>query len=236
MFLDCSPVVLGIPVKICPKCGEAKALENFHRDKRRSDGRFPYCKACMSVHTRAWYEKNEDRAKAKAHTWRGANPERATENGRRWRNANASRIATYKDANREHRAQINKSWKKAHPDYHRKRYWANPERARERSREWSKSHPEVGRAHQHRRRARKAGVGGTYTIADLVAIRAAQTDKSGRLLCWHCGKPIKGKPHLDHWIPIDKGGPNDAGNLHYMHARCNLTKAAKHPTEIGRLL
>jgi 5-methylcytosine-specific restriction endonuclease McrA len=78
--------------------------------------------------------------------------------------------------------------------------------------------------------------GGSFTADDLVAIRAAQTDKKGRLICWRCGKPIKGTPELDHWIPIAKGGRNDAGNLHYMHRTCNRSKHAKMPTEIGRLI
>jgi hypothetical protein len=93
------------------------------------------------------------------------------------------------------------------------------------------------RASNHNRRARKQITGGTRTAADdLSAIRAAQTDKKGRLICWRCNKPIKETPHLDHWIPLDKGGSNDPGNLHYMHATCNLTKSAKHPFELGVLL
>jgi 5-methylcytosine-specific restriction endonuclease McrA len=105
---------------------------------------------------------------------------------------------------------------------------ANPERVAKQRRAYSASN--------HRRRARKLATGGTFTTADLDAIRAAQTDKRGRLICWRCGKPIKGTPELDHWIPIARGGRNDAGNLHYMHATCNRNKGAKLPTEIGRLI
>lgn len=31
-------------MKLCKKCGTEKSLENFHKDKSRSDGLFPWCK------------------------------------------------------------------------------------------------------------------------------------------------------------------------------------------------
>jgi hypothetical protein len=104
----------------------------------------------------------------------------------------------------------------------------------------------IGRAE---RRARVMNAEGTYTPDDLKAIRAAQTDRRGRLICWACEYPIIGDeppphrpngarlpPHLDHWIPLRHGGRNDAGNLHYMHGVCNLSKSDKMPAELGRLL
>lgn len=36
-------------MKTCTKCGEAKALDDFHRDKRKADGRRFRCKACENV-------------------------------------------------------------------------------------------------------------------------------------------------------------------------------------------
>jgi hypothetical protein len=89
---------------------------------------------------------------------------------------------------------------------------------------------------KHNRRARRRHASGTITKADIDAIRASQTDKRGRLICWRCNKPITGTPHLDHWIPLALGGTNGPGNLHYMHGLCNMSKGAKHPTEIGRLI
>ena len=86
-------------------------------------------------------------------------------------------------------------------------------------------------------------------MEDLDAIRKAQTDRHGRLICWACGYPIVGNEpppifpdaahlpsHVDHWVPLKHDGSNDAGNLHIMHGICNLKKGSKHPMEIGRLL
>ena len=30
--------------------------------------------------------------------------------------------------------------------------------------------------------------------------------------------------HLDHFVPLSKGGTNDLRNMRLMHATCNLTK------------
>jgi hypothetical protein len=136
-----------------------------------------------------------------------------------------SRSKAWHAANRERKSSLNKAWKHA-----------NRQHASELIRAWQKRNPERAIAYAHRHRALK-WAGGVYTDTDTAAIRAAQTDKKGRLICWRCGKPITGTPHLDHWIPLAKhGGENRAGNLHYMHAKCNQSKSTKHPFELGRLL
>jgi hypothetical protein len=139
--------------------------------------------------------------------WRENNRERTRENGRRG-------SAAYRDRNRD--------------------------KVRERDREFMRKmrveNPDYIRLIRHKSRANRRKATGSHTVADLVAVRAAQTDAKGRLICWECGKPIRSTPHLDHWIPLAKGGTNDAGNLHYMHAKCNMKKNAKMPTEIGRLI
>jgi hypothetical protein len=38
--------LIGETEKTCAICGEAKPLAQFHADRRRRDGRFPYCKEC----------------------------------------------------------------------------------------------------------------------------------------------------------------------------------------------
>jgi hypothetical protein len=119
---------------------------------------------------------------------------------------------------------------------------ANRDHVREYQREYDRAYlkTEKGRAVQkakeQRRRAKERGIDADCSAADLVAIRQAQTDKRGRLICWRCRKPITDTPHLDHFIPFDKGGHHTAGNLHYMHAECNLNKSNKHPHELGMLI
>jgi len=43
-------------MKKCARCGETKALEDFHRDRGRPDGRFSYCKICNCARIQAHKE------------------------------------------------------------------------------------------------------------------------------------------------------------------------------------
>lgn len=47
--------------------------------------------------------------------------------------------------------------------------------------------------------------------------------------CAYCSKRLGGKYHLDHIIPIARGGMHEPGNLQILCQRCNLTKSAKCP-------
>ena len=72
--------------------------------------------------------------------------------------------------------------------------------------------------------------GGSFTAADIEAIRTAQGNR-----CYLCGARLK-KFHIDHFIPLALGGTNDAGNLRLACPTCNLSKGAKHPHDMGRLI
>jgi 5-methylcytosine-specific restriction endonuclease McrA len=214
VFLEVYPQVLGVSThKACIKCGELKpaTTEYFYVD--HGNLRLE-CKVCNAAKSREWYAANRDRKADWDKAYRAAHPGEAAQKTRAWREANPGRDAIN-----------NKAYRLAHPEKKSAQHKA-----------WKAANPDKVKANHNRRRARKAGNGGDYTAEDAAAIRAAQTDKQGRLICWKCGKPIKGTPHLDHWQPLKHGGPNSAGNLHYLHARCNLEKGTKLPAELGRLL
>lgn len=210
-------------------------------------------------YSRKWSAANPEKVTEKRRRWESANREKVRENVRRsyrkHREARLQQDKVYRGANPDKIKEQWRSWYTANAEHVRERArirgkspegqesrrsyrQANAEKINEKNRLFYRT-PEgkaARAAYAHKRRARKLAGGGSFTPADLIAIRAAQTDRKGRLICWKCGKPIKGTPHLDHWIPLDKEGSNGPGNLHYMHARCNLEKGAKLPTEIGRLL
>jgi 5-methylcytosine-specific restriction endonuclease McrA len=45
--------------------------------------------------------------------------------------------------------------------------------------------------------------------------------------CYYCAKRIGGVPHIDHIVPLSKGGRHEVSNLCVSHERCNLSKQAK---------
>lgn len=109
------------------------------------------------------------------------------------------------------------------------KYWADPETVRTRMRGYYETHKEEYIAQSHKRRARVTMAGGSYAPPDLVDIFCAQ-----RGTCLFCMKPFDGKkPHIDHWIPVVKGGTSNPENLALLHAHCNAKKAARLPSEFG---
>ena len=223
-------------LKRCTKCGELKPREAFSRKRTTVDGLQFNCKQCNQAYHRQWRTANADHIRE----YRSANANHIHEYNLNYYAANAEKLRErsriWGANNVDHKREYRKQWYAANSSWHRKHRAGNLERYRESSRKWHAANPDAARARNDRRRARIVAAGGSYSSADIADIRAAQTDKRGRLICWRCHKPITGKPHLDHFIPLDKGGANSAGNLHFMHAKCNLTKSNKHPHELGMLI
>lgn len=248
MFLEVYPQVLGAStLKRCVKCGEYKPADtdHFHRTPATSDGLNPRCRSCRNSTTRRrktlpvardgykycprcerefpatveyFYSDKWSRsgisscckecgAKYSAE-FRTAHPGKDAETKKAWRKANPSKVRAHKSASQKR----------------------NRESANERNRRYRARNPEKVLQGVHTRRARVLGNGGTYTTADIEAIRVAQGNR-----CYLCGKKLK-KYHVDHFIPLAKGGTNDPGNLRLACPKCNQSKNAKHPFELGRLL
>lgn len=87
---------------------------------------------------------------------------------------------------------------------------------------WRVNSPEKMKAIYMRRRARKVKIGGSSTpeqIAGRVAMFGGK--------CWMCGGPYE---HLDHVIPVVRGGSDWPANLRPACARCNLSKNDRMPS------
>jgi len=53
--------------KTCSKCGETKALTDFHRERRNKDGHAQQCKPCRCANTKAWRNGTSPRGKGTCH-------------------------------------------------------------------------------------------------------------------------------------------------------------------------
>jgi 5-methylcytosine-specific restriction enzyme A len=57
-----------------------------------------------------------------------------------------------------------------------------------------------------------------------------------RFQCQSCGKAAQETPlHIDHIIPLAKGGANDMSNMHTLCQSCNLSKGDRIDLRFGRL-
>lgn len=83
-------------------------------------------------------------------------------------------------------------------------------------------HRERIRTANRNRKARLRKAEGYHTAADIRRIRAEQNDQ-----CKLCHKDLDGKGHVDHIIPLARGGTNWPDNLQILCEPCNCSKGAK---------
>lgn len=209
----------------CVSC--LKAIESRHRDKYREKFRAKWRRQSVASLIK--------------------NPERVRRNRKRWSDANPiKRRAIQKacrDKNPETYKKIDQKWRQANPEKVRAKLRnyrdANVEKLRildfERVTKWRKANPEKVRKLSQARRARKSGASGSHTAEQLLQLLERQHFK-----CAGCITSIKDKRHIDHIMPLARGGSNDIRNLQWLCPVCNNKKHAKDPIawaqENGRLL
>jgi len=89
------------------------------------------------------------------------------------------------------------------------------------------------------RRALKQGalIGATANQLNEIAEVYRRGKESPKVRCYLCGKLIpKGHRHVDHIVPLSKGGQHRPSNLAVACDECNLRKNAKMPNEVGVLI
>lgn len=70
--------------KVCRACHRDKTLLEFHADKTRPDGRFPYCRECSREKDRARYLAEADRRRRAAKAWARDNRDAHRQKTRKW--------------------------------------------------------------------------------------------------------------------------------------------------------
>lgn len=191
--------------RTCTKCKVEKPRneEFFPRNKRMADGMSSWCFECHAQSARDRVAKDPEANRARARQWTRDNPER-----------NKTKVAAWVVANPERKAAGDAAWR-----------LRNPERVKLNAASWQTRNRErhllIRRAKEARRRAHKANAAGSATVKQ-VAARIAYYGG----LCWMCKAPWE---HIDHVIPLARGGSNWPSNLRPACQRCNCSKGAKRP-------
>ena len=108
----------------------------------------------------------------------------------------------------------------------RKKNWSEEykEKCRERNRLWIKNNPLYVKTRNHNRKLKMRGL----TIKMVQMVYEDNIKKYGTLTCYLCEKPINfGKDHLEHRIPLSRGGDNNLNNLAISCNICNQHKYNK---------
>ena len=167
------------------------------------------CKPCANAKALRSYYANLESRRAYNKAWREANYEYDKQRQRDWYKANTEYFENRYRANRETLLERKRQQRAANPGGESKH-----------SREWRKRNPERwalrNRENQRRRRGEKP-VSYTAIIAEH------------GMVCHLCGGDIAGLEdlHMDHVIPLARGGKHSAENIRPAHAVCNMRKGIK---------
>ena len=216
--------------KRCTKCGKIKPLAEFHVRSDRKSGRRSACKTCSNAKSIAYHQENREQVLARQARHRESH--REEENAR-------SRI--YRDGHKEEIRVRNRAYQEAHKEdlaaKRRTYYQENCEQLKAKSAAFREEHRNecaasnalwrqtpAGRASirakHHNRRVRE----GKPLVKDV--IEEVIADAKG--ICAYCNGRIEpGTGHIDHIVPIAKGGVNERINLIYVCRGCNLSKGPK---------
>lgn len=231
-----------IASRCCSRCGEEKLLSAFYKDARR--GRVEaQCKSCRLADQKtkrtanpeksraaiaSWKARNPERQKAGIAAWQARNPEKMLAASRAWRARNPEKQQEFTSAWRQKNlAKVSKT----------KAVWraSNKERSKAVNAEWRAANPELVRLHVTNRRARLMA---SYGKLSRGIVERLLTLQRGRCVC--CRNDLGETYHLDHIMPLARGGLNTDKNVQLLCPSCNHRKHAKHPIdymqEMGFLL
>lgn len=148
-----------------------------------------------------------------------------------WRAQNSGFLARL---NQDKRKQRNQRYVEGNRDKIRERnraaYAKNPSPKRVAASEWQKRNPAKVAVRTENRRAREQQAEGTHTPNDINRIRHSQHNK-----CAWCKTPLQATDtHIDHILPLSRGGSNWPRNLQLLCRQCNQRKHALDPIEWAR--
>ena len=144
--------------KVCAKCGEWKALEEYHKNKKTKDGRGTYCKECQKEYQKQWREKNPKYHNSEQQRqYRENNKERIKEYHKQYCKDNTEYFKQYREDNKERTKEYSKQYYKDNAEHikeYSKQYRQdNAEYYKEYSKQYRKDNKEYYREYnkQHRK-------------------------------------------------------------------------------------
>lgn len=209
-------------MKTCTVCGIDRGLNEYYFIKRlnRYEARCKFCKQKYNVkyakeyriknkqtifeQKKQYRERNRESIKEKKRLYRLENKEYLIQKSKEkyWRNVDKNRESCrkYYEAHKKEFLLASKIYKAEHKDEYRI-YYINS---------------------RLRRRA-KIGSYGNVSTKIVSELRLEQNNK-----CFYCKKDLENF-HIDHYIPISKGGKHIKENLRLSCPKCNLRKHNKDP-------
>ncbi len=236
----------SISQKQCTKCQcrFPQTREHFSPDKKSKDGLKTVCKNCRSKASSEYHKRKMDDP-----TWAAAKRAKALEDYHHRRlnhpEIHAAISTRHKEKMKLKRQQTpnfnelrrTKRNVKRENEVRAIRRANDPsyrEHVNKATRERRAANPDYWRLKNRIYSAKRRSQMGTihYTQADIRLQYSSQNER-----CWHCGDKLNGKYHIDHLIPLSRGGTDKASNIVISCPLCNERKHDKFTWEWnGRLL
>ena len=219
--------------KICSKCKIEKEIIYFTKDKTKKDGYYSSCSDCRIQSTKISKEK---RKKYNKEYWQ-KNKDAMIERSKKYNKENRDRLIKQKNDyyydNKEKLLQQKKEY-----------YLKNQEKIKEQKR-IQRQNPTLEQIEKERIRGRIRSAKRRQITGSHLSIKTIRNLlEQYKYKCYYCNTNINHKEknsyHIDHYIPIAKGGTNDVENLVISCPTCNMSKGAKDPfvfmLKFGKLL
>lgn len=197
-------------MKLCSKCGEEKTVDQFGKNKSSKDGLAFYCRDCKRRYQHDYYRANTDKYQKYNKNWRTQNKHYKAQADAAYAKAHPDRVkkakAKYREANREKLREAGRAYQASNPELRKSRW-----------QEYRSSNQDKITLKEARRRAQKKGNG-------IFVILPKELRRLRSQPCIYCGDKSE---HMDHVIPVSKGGRHSVGNLVPACAKCNISKSDK---------
>lgn len=175
------------------------------------------CTECHKINVARWNAANTERVKDIKHKSRAKSPVAVRASKAAWRRSNREAVLQHKRSyyirHREKVAAKNAAWVRR-----------NPLAARRIKASWEKRHPEAVKAIRQRIRAVRSSAPGSFSAAEIARLHNMQGG-----ICALCLLAPLTAYHVDHIIPLARGGSNWIENIQLTCPPCNLRKGAKVP-------